>query len=146
MRRCKRPKIWLVSSMNKKLRLDIVSADEHFLSKEVDSVRAPGVEGDFGILAGHVPLIACLNIGVLRYRHHEKMTKVAVGGGFLEVLNDQVTVLVETAESREDIDMARARRDKERAESSLKKQLSREEYSRAEAALRKAVARIQVGE
>lgn len=129
-----------------KLTLHIVSADEDFLTLEVDSVRLPGMEGDFGVLRGHAPLIACLDIGVVRYYRQEKMTKVAVGGGFVEVLDDRITVLVETAESREDIDLARARRDKERAEGSLRTRLSQEDFLRAEAALRKALTRISVGE
>lgn len=129
-----------------KLLLEIVSADKSFLKKEVDSVRAPGVKGDFGIMAGHAPMIACIDIGVLRYRLNDKLTKVAVGGGFLEVFADKVSVLVDTVESREDIDMARARKAKERAAGKLRKNLSDDEHLKMEAALRKALARINVAE
>ncbi|QRN84988.1 F0F1 ATP synthase subunit epsilon [Clostridia bacterium] len=129
-----------------KLLLEIVSADKLFLRKEVDAVRAPGIEGDFGILAGHAPMIACIDIGVLRYRLNEKMTKVAVGGGFLEIFENKVSVLVDTAESREDIDVARARKAKEKAVGNLRKNLSEEEHLKMEAALRKALARITVAE
>jgi len=129
-----------------KLVLEIVSVDKLFLKREVDSVRAPGVEGEFGIFAGHAPMIACLDIGVLRYRVGDKMIKVAVGGGFLEVYANQVTVLVDTAESREDIDVARARRAKEKASGELRKNLSDEEHIKVEAALRKALARLKVSE
>lgn len=131
---------------DKKLQLDIVSAYRPVLSMEVDSVRLPGVEGEFGILPGHAPMIACLDIGVLRYRVLDKMVKVALGGGFIEIFEDQVTVLAETAESREDIDLARARRAKERAAEKLRKKLDRKEHMRAEAALRRAIARIKAGE
>ena len=129
-----------------KLMLEIVSADKSFLKREVDAVRAPGVKGDFGILPGHAPMIACIDIGVLRYRVNDKMTKVAVGGGFLEVYEDKVSVLVDTAESREDIDVARARRAKERAAGKLRKNLSDEEHLKIEAALRRALTRINVAE
>ena len=129
-----------------KLLLEIVSADKSFLRREVDSVRLPGVKGDFGILPGHAPMIACIDIGVLRYRVNDKMTKVAVGGGFLEVYRNHVSVLVETAESREDIDVTRARRAREVAAGQLRKNLSDEEHLKMEAALRKALARIRVAE
>ncbi len=129
-----------------KLLLEIVSADKSFLRKEVDAVRAPGVKGDFGILPGHAPMIACIDIGVLRYRLNDKMTKVAVGGGFLEIFENKVSVLVDTAESREDIDVARARRAKEKAAGKLRKNLSDDEHIKMEAALRKALTRINVAE
>lgn len=129
-----------------KLLLEIVSADRSFLRREVDSVRLPGVEGEFGVLPGHAPMIACIEIGVLRYRVGDRMTKVAVGGGFFEVYENHATVLVETAESREDIDVARARRAKERAQGTLRKNLSEEEHIRVEAALRRALARLSASE
>jgi F-type H+-transporting ATPase subunit epsilon len=129
-----------------KLLLEIVSADKSFLKKEVDAVRAPGVKGDFGILPGHAPMIACIDIGVLRYRLNDKMIKVAVGGGFLEIFENKVSVLVDTAESREDIDVARAKKAKEKAAGKLRKNLSDDEHLKMEAALRKALARINVAE
>ncbi len=129
-----------------KLTLQVVAAASRVLSREVDSVRLPGISGEFGILPGHAPMICVLDIGVLRYTVNGKMTKVALGGGFLEVKDNLVTVLVETAETREAIDVTRARRAAEHARGSLKGGYSSREAAEAEAALRRALARLQAAQ
>jgi F-type H+-transporting ATPase subunit epsilon len=117
------------------------------LSEEVDEVTAPGTIGEFGVLPGHTPLLTTLKIGELTYRKGPEAFHVAVNWGYVEVEDDKVTVLVETAEPADQIDLARARAALGRAEEALKK-LSPEDkdFLAQQAALERAVIRIQVAE
>ena len=96
--------------------LDIVTVERQVLSEEVDMVIAPGVQGELGILPRHAPLITALSEGELRIKQGEDERIFAIGGGYLEVLNDQITVLADSAEYAEEIDIARAEEARERAE------------------------------
>lgn len=86
------------------LRLEIVTPDRVVLGTDVDYVGAPGVDGEFGVLAGHIPLITALNIGSLYYRIDGKTYWVFVAGGFVEVADNKVTVLAESAHAIEETD------------------------------------------
>lgn len=101
------------------LQLDIVTPDQLVLSREVDYVGAPGLEGEFGVLPGHVPFISALTIGGLYYKTDGKTRFVFVAGGFAEVSDNKVTVLAESAEEAENIDFARAEHARKRAEERL---------------------------
>ncbi len=96
--------------------LDIVTVERQVLSEEVDMVIAPGVEGELGILPRHAPLITALGEGELRIKQGEDEHTFAIGGGYLEVLDDRVTVLADSAEHAAEIDIARAEEARERAE------------------------------
>ncbi len=98
------------------LRLDIVTIERLAFSGEVDMVVAPGVQGEFGILPRHAPLITSLSPGELRFKQGDVETLFAVGGGYLEVVGDQVTVLADSAEQAVEIDLERAEAARERAE------------------------------
>lgn len=96
--------------------LDVVTPDRVVMSEPVRSVVAPGAEGSFGVLAGHAPMVAELTIGQLRYQPESGPEEtLAVGGGFLEVGQGQVTVLADSAERAQEIDVERAIRARERA-------------------------------
>ena len=95
--------------MAEKLKLDLVTPYRHVLSQEVDEVTAPGTLGEFGVLPGHTPLLTTLRIGELTYKQGQEVFHVAVNWGYVEVENDVVTVLVETAEPADQIDLERAR-------------------------------------
>ncbi len=82
--------------------------------KSVDIVAAPGVEGEFGVLANHAPMVAAVKIGPLRYRVGDREEWVAISGGFCKVLGNKITFLVEAAEKAYEIDVERALRAKER--------------------------------
>jgi len=131
--------------MAEKLRLEMVTPYKRVLSTEVDEVTAPGSVGELGILPGHTSLLTTLNIGALNYRQDGKTFYVAVNWGYIEVEDDTVTVLVETAEPSDQIDLERAKAALGRAETALKT-LSPEEkqYKVMEAALERALIRIQV--
>lgn len=131
--------------MAEKLKLEMVTPYKRVLSTEVDEVTAPGTVGELGILPGHTPLLTTLNIGALHYRQEGKTFYVAVNWGYIEVENDTVTVLVETAEPSDQIDLERAKEALGRAEAALKKLSAEEkEYKVMEAALERALIRIQV--
>jgi F-type H+-transporting ATPase subunit epsilon len=96
--------------------LDIVTVERQVLSEEVDMVIAPGIEGELGILPRHAPLITALAEGELRVKQGEDESAFAIGGGYLEVLDDHITVLADSAEHAAEIDIARAEEARERAE------------------------------
>ena len=85
---------------------ELVSPDKISFSGEVDQVDVPGSEGDFGVLAGHAPLIALLRPGMMTVYAGGEQTKIVVLGGFAEVGPDGLTVLADVATSLEDIDRA----------------------------------------
>lgn len=133
--------------MAETLRLEMVTPYKQVLAEDVDEVTAPGAVGEFGLLPGHTPMLTTLKIGELTYRKGNEAFHVAVNWGYVEVENDKVTVLVETAEPADQIDLERARAAFSRAETALKG-LSAEdlEFAQQEAALERAIIRIQVAE
>ncbi len=127
------------------LHLDIVTLERVVVSEDVDYVSAPGIDGILGILPRHEPLLTTLTIGELRYKKGDQESSFAIGGGFMEVRPDHVTVLADTAEQAEEIDAARAEAARKRAEELLKqKPESDAEAARLEMALRRAELRIKV--
>jgi len=127
-----------------KLKLEIVTPDRLVVTEGVDEVVLPSVEGYFGVLAGHAPLLARLEAGDIDYRIGAEHRYLAVSGGFVEVLRDRVEVLAETCEPADEIDVERARRSLERAEERLKSQSAEFDLNRAEISLKKAVSRLGV--
>ena len=131
------------------IHLEVVTPTGPVVSEEVDIVTAPGVGGEFGVLANHAPFLSTIKTGTLSYKK-DKVTKyLMVSGGFSEVSNNKITFLVESAEFGQDIDVERALRAKERAEKRLvQAQQSTEKINRvrAEAALQRAMARLKTAE
>jgi F-type H+-transporting ATPase subunit epsilon len=130
--------------MAEKLTLRIVTPDRQVLAEQVDDVILPSVEGYMGVLPGHAPLLAHLDVGEVSYRVGNQRHYLAVSGGFVEVLRKSVSILATTCERADEIDLERAKQSKERAEGRLKPDASDIELSRAEASLRRALTRIQV--
>jgi F-type H+-transporting ATPase subunit epsilon len=91
-----------------KLQLQIVSADRSLLNETVDEVVIPGFDGYFGVLPGHTPMLAVLQVGELWYRQGQEKHYVALAFGFAEVLPVRVTILEQLAEKADEIDLARA--------------------------------------
>ncbi len=128
------------------LNLQIVTAEGIVYDDEVDFLAAPGGYGSLGILPRHAPLLSTLKAGELHFRKGGDETVLAIGGGFIEVLNNRVIVLADSAERAEEIDLARAEEARRRAEQSLanRSALDPEQLALAEASLRRAMARIVV--
>lgn len=131
--------------MAEKLKLEMVTPYKKVLSEEVDEITAPGFIGELGLLPGHTPLLTTLKVGELTYKKGNQQFHVAVNWGYLEVDEETVTVLVDTAEKSDEIDLERAKVALGRAEDALKG-LSQEDKNFAvmEAALDRALIRIQV--
>ena len=126
--------------------LQIVSPEGNVLKEEVEFVVLPGGAGELGILPNHSALIAGLDIGVIRYTLNSTIKRVAITGGFVEVADNAATVLADTAELSETIDLARAVDAKERAMKRLAARSNEIDVRRAEYALRRAAARINAAE
>jgi F-type H+-transporting ATPase subunit epsilon len=129
------------------IELIIVAPQRQLLREKVASVQLPGASGELGILPGHAPLITELGNGELSYKSSGGGTAVvlAVLSGFAEVLPDRVTVLAETAERPEEIDVERAKEALARAEKRLASTDPNVDWDRATVALQRALVRIKVG-
>jgi F-type H+-transporting ATPase subunit epsilon len=126
---------------------EVLTLQKLFLREEVRFVIAPGQEGVFEILAHHAPFVFALKPGPLRMRMPDGGDQyIAVGTGFLVVQRERTTVLTQSAERPEEIDVDRARRARERAERRLEQQSADMDLARAQAALQRALARLTVAD
>ncbi len=105
--------------MAKTFKLRLLTPDRSVFEDAVDGVIVPGEEGELGVLAGHARLVSTLIPGVVRYVQNDRSFSCAIGGGFVEVYRDGVTVLADSLERPEDIDVERATRDYEEARKNL---------------------------
>lgn len=128
------------------LQLEIVTPDRVVLRTEAEYVSLPGVEGEFGILPGHIPFFAALKVGCMHYIDNGKTVYACIGGGFAEIMDDKVQILADTAELAAEIDTARAEAALRRAEERLAAQRDRINVTRAESALQRAVTRLQASQ
>ena len=101
------------------LKLEIVTPEKRVLDAEVDSVTVPTASGEAGILPHHAPLISALKPGIVSYSNRSTTEKLVVSGGFVEVNSDVVSVLVDSAETADEIDLQAARADREAAEKAV---------------------------
>ena len=128
-----------------RLRLVLVTYEKKVLEVECDEVTLPGQLGYFGVLPGHVPMIALLKVGELMYRIGKIEHFLALSWGFCEVADDVVTVMAEFAEAPAEIDVAAAQREQAEAEALLPT-VAHDELAAAMARLDAAVTRIQVAQ
>jgi F-type H+-transporting ATPase subunit epsilon len=126
------------------LHLDIVTAERLVYSDDVDLVVAPGSLGELGILPQHAALVTTLQPGALRARKGSEEVDLAISGGFLEVRDNRVLVLADTAERAEEIDVERANAAEERARRLLEEKRPTTDLAQAEAALRRSQVRLRV--
>jgi F-type H+-transporting ATPase subunit epsilon len=131
-----------------KLKLEVVTPAKVVVKADVDMVVAPGTQGEFGVLPGHVLFLSGLIPGELRYTSGTEKEFLAVSGGFAEISDDRVSILVDAAEKASDIDVERAKRAAERAKERMAKDRAREDidFRRAEAALQRALVRLKVAQ
>jgi len=101
------------------LTLEVATPLGLVLNAKVDNVQAPSVNGEFGVLPGHLPLLAAMKPGVLRYRVGNQINVAAVSAGFVEAGSDKVLMLTDAFLAPKDIDDAAARGELERAEADL---------------------------
>lgn len=125
--------------------LDIVTPEKTVYSGEVNSLQAPGVDGGFGVLSHHQPMLAALAIGQVAFLESGGISRrLAISGGFANVSRDGVTVLAETAEMTDEIDVDRARASRDRAQARLTQDGSDVDKERARASLMRAMWRLRV--
>lgn len=129
-----------------RIRCEIVTAERVVFDGEVDMVVAPGIEGQLGILPHHAPLMTALTYGELTLqREGEEDEYIAIGGGFMEIGPDHVTILADSAERAEEIDEERAESARVRAEETMaQKKREDVDLARAEASLRRSLIRLKV--
>lgn len=101
------------------LHLEVVTPEGTKLSEDVSEITAPGVMGELGILENHIPVLTVLDVGKLTLKTTEATTVLAINGGYLEVDNNRLIVITETAESKADIDVERARAAIQKAEEAM---------------------------
>ena len=122
--------------------LTIVTAESQVFSEEVDSLIAPGIDGQLGILPNHAPLMTQLQPGEMTIRSNNDDNVLAVTGGFMEVLNNRVTILADTAEMDVAIDLERAEAALERAQQRVEMRAADVDLTRALQAFRRAQIRV----
>ncbi len=130
--------------MAETFQLEIVTPARLLVKEAAEEAQIPGLSGYLGILPGHAPLITELAVGVITYKASGASHALSVAWGFAEVLPDKVTILAETAERPQEIDVPRAQEARDRAEKFLKSNDPQVDYNRAEDALLRAETRLNV--
>ena len=125
------------------LQLSIVTPERSMVSDKVDQVNIPGSEGDLGILYDHASILTTMRPGQLSYQKGSETIYLVVSGGYLEVTDNRVIVLAETAEFLSEIDRDRAEKAKADAESLLTNAQTEDEFREAQLKLFRAVARLE---
>ncbi|MBN1535096.1 MAG: ATP synthase F1 subunit epsilon [Anaerolineales bacterium] len=127
------------------IRCEIVSQERMVFSGNADMVIVPGISGEMGILPNHAPLLSTLKFGVLKVRYQGQEEIFTIGGGVVEVQPDMVTILADTAENIEEINVALAEEAKRRAEKLLEETPPADEdsYLKIEAALKRSSLRLE---
>ncbi len=128
------------------IKLEIITAERQVFSDDVNTVVAPGVEGELGILPHHAPLITMLKPGEVLIRKDSEETYLFVSGGFLEVRPDKIIILADACERAEEIDIERAEAAKRRAEERLKTLTPEIDVAQVQAALLRSLVRLRVAE
>lgn len=132
--------------MNKTFYLKIIASDGIFFEGRVRQVIIPAPDGAKGIMAHHEDMLIAVDIGMANIEQDDgQWHEAAVGQGFAEIVNNRVTLIVETAEKPEEIDLRRAEEQKERAEEQLRQKQSIQEYYHSQASLARAMNRLRVG-
>ncbi|MGH1362361.1 MAG: F0F1 ATP synthase subunit epsilon [Calditrichia bacterium] len=129
--------------MDKNLKIEVATPSEKRSFENAVSCSAPGILGQFQVLTGHTALVSALGIGEVKIEFSDKTQCYAVSGGFVEVLDNRVLFLLETAEQAEDIDSNRAAEARKRAEDRLQDR-RKIDAARAEAAMARATNRLKV--
>lgn len=124
--------------------LTVVTPERRVFQEAVNMVIVRTIDGEMGVLPGHIPLVAPLAIGPMRIKTGDNERQAAVNGGFIEVTAEHVIILSESAEMAEEIDVARAESARQRAVARLGKKQADIDYARAQSALQRAIVRLKV--
>ena len=127
-----------------KIHIKVIQPTQIRIDAEYDHIIVPGVDGDFGISFDHTPFITKIRTGVLQLFQNNKSEDYAIHDGFVTVENNAVTIICDTIEKKDEIDIARAKASRERAEKRLKSSEENINFRRAEASLKKALIRLEL--
>lgn len=125
------------------MHLKIITHEKVVFDEDVDSIQTKGVDGEFGILKGHVPIMSALDIGVTKVTQVEKSKCFTTMGGVFQFKDEEGIILTNTAESGDEIDVARAKEALKRAQARLAERDAEIDAKRAEAAVARAMARLK---
>jgi len=125
-------------------RLQIVTPERSFFDDQAEMVVITVPDGEFGVMAGHSPMVVSMREGAVRILRENTWREAAASDGFATITQDQVLLMLQTVEWPEEIDRARAQRDRELAEEKLRQQKSMREYHIARSMLARAMARLRV--
>lgn len=128
------------------LTLNIVAPAKSVFKGEIKSITVPGTKGRFQVLKNHAPIVSTFEIGMIKVELNNSTNYYATGGGTIEVLNNTVTVLADSIELIQDIDIERAKRAKERAEQRIAERKDKIDLARAQSALERALNRLNLWE
>ena len=127
--------------------LKIIASDKVFYEGRCRNLVIPAPDGEKGILPNHENMVIAIAVGIARMEIEEgKWQEVAVGTGFVEIVNNRVTLLVDTAERPEDVDVRRAEEQRERAEEQMRQKQSIQEYYHTQASLARAMNRLKLAQ
>lgn len=127
---------------NEKLHLKIITPDRVLVDEMVDAIYSKATDGEFGVLPGHINFMTAVDICVTRYIKAGKEEYISTIGGIFQLVNNEIIILSDIAESGSEIDLTRAKASKERAEARLKIAARDVDIHRAQVALARAIARI----
>ena len=133
-------------ALGKQLHVEIVTQTGSVFSNDADEVVAPGGEGQLGILPNHAPLMTTLTIGALHIKRNGGEDTLFVGGGFMEVHNNNVIILADDAENANDIDEAKAEEARRRAQQLLEQRAEGTDVAALQGQIERALGRIHVAE
>lgn len=129
--------------MSKKLNLKIITPEKILVEQQADMVVTVAMDGEVAILPDHIPYMTALNIGVTKFKNDALVEFVSTIGGVLQVDDNNITILSESAEFGEEIDVPRAKAAQERAEARLQNAIAETDVDRAQLALARALARLK---
>lgn len=132
--------------MGKAMDLQILTPEGSVLKEEIQALVVPATDGYLGVLPDHAPIITGLQPGMVKYLQGGKNRVLALSGGFMEINNNKITILADSAEKPEEIDKNRARAAWARAKKRLKEKARGLDESRAELALKRSLARLRVAD
>ena len=125
--------------------IEIITPEKVLISDDIDSFEAPGVAGEFQILADHTPFLTALTVGPITFSKSGKKTFISISGGFCEVQPNKTVILAQTAEISSDIDTARAQAARDRAQQRIETPHDKSiDIDRAQASLARAINRLNV--
>lgn len=123
---------------------EISTPEKKFLHGNVEMLIVDGIDGEMGIMKGHIPMITPLSIGSIKIKQKGAWREAATSEGFMEIKKDGVMILTQSVEWPEEIDINRALAAKERAEEQLRQKYSMQEYMQSKASLARALVRLRV--